>query len=508
MPVLKGSSSPIVGLDIGSSYIKVVEARLGKDRAVVTALGISPTPSDAVDNNVILDPAALGAAIKKLLDEAGIKSKKVVSTIASQSSLVVRIIPVPKMSRSELEETMKWEVERHVPFQPHEIIRDFQPLSRPEDVPEGGQMEVLLAVAQDGFVNQHVAALRAAGLDPVAIDIQPLALSRSLIDLVNGSQPSGDVAVINVGANVSDVNIYRDGVLTFTRPLPLAGNTFTRAISDLMGVPLDVAERLKKEHAHVPEGAHIPQAAEFGGDFDFGMPAGDQTIDFGASQPGADAPFDTEAPAAPPADSMDFAAGGFGAASPGGFRETTEGPVFDLGATAEDEAESARPRQVFDLGDQEPAAAAGSADNPFADTQFSNPFDLSADTHPVPATATGGADAATDQQISDAITPVLGELVTELRRSLDYYRSRPQGQEVSRLILCGGTAALPGLDRFLGAQLGVPVELANPLANVQVAARVDPAYVNQIAPVIPVSLGLAVREMLVDTPSRQGGRKR
>src|SRR5207244_2913474 len=292
MPILKGAGSPVVGLDIGSNYIKVVEARLGKDRAVVTALGVMPTPSDAVDNNVIRDPLVLGAAIKKLLEQSGIKTKKVVSTVASQSSLVVRIIPVPKMSRAELEETMKWEVERHVPFQPNEIIRDFQPLTRPEDVPEGGQMEVLLAVAQDGFVNQHVAALRAAGLEPIAIDIQPLALSRSLLDLANGAGPTGQVAVVNLGANVSEIDIYRNGVLSFTRALPLAGNTFTRAISDLVGAPLDVAERLKKEYAHVPEGAQFTPDTDFGAEFDFGAPR-DQTIDFGA-------PADAGLGAAPP----------------------------------------------------------------------------------------------------------------------------------------------------------------------------------------------------------------
>jgi type IV pilus assembly protein PilM len=508
MPVLKGSGSPILGLDIGSNYIKVVEARLTKDRAVVTALGVMPTPTDAVDNNVILDPAALGAAIKKLLEQTGIKTKKVVSTVASQSSLVVRIIPVPKMSRAELEETMKWEVERHVPFQPNEIIRDFQPLGRPEDVPEGGQMEVLLAVAQDGFVNQHVAALRAAGLDPVAIDIQPLALSRALLDLANGVGPSGDVAVMNLGANVSEVNIYRDGVLSFTRPLPLAGNTFTRAISDMMGVPLDVAERLKKEHGHVPEGASLPQEQEFGGGFDFGTP-GDQTVDFGPPPSQADPLGAAAPPTPPPADTMDFAAGGFGATSPGGFRETTDGPVFEMGGADEEEG-GPKQRQVLNLGEPAYGAAPEPTANPFADTQFANPFDLTGDTHPVPVSDGGGtgADAELDRQIADAITPVLGELVTEVRRSLDYYRSRPTGQEVSRLIICGGTAALPGLDQFLRAQLGLPVEIANPMANVQVAARVDPGYVNEIAPVMPVSLGLAVREMLVDAPSRKGGRKR
>lgn len=506
MPVLKGSGSPVVGLDIGSNYIKVVEARLGKDRAVVTGLGVMPTPTDTVDNNVILDPVGLGAAIRKLLDQSGIKTKKVVSTVASQSSLVVRIIPVPKMTRSELEETMKWEVERHVPFQPSEIIRDFQPLSRPEDVPEGGQMEVLLAVAQDGFVNQHVAALRAAGLEPIAIDIQPLALSRSLLDLSNGSGPTGQVAVVNLGANVSEIDIYRDGVLSFTRALPLAGNTFTRAISDLVGAPLDVAERLKKEYAHVPEGAHFAPEGDFGADFDFGAP-GDQTIDFGApadtgfGAPPAPAPEPEE----PAGEMMDFAAGGFGGSSAGGFRDTPDGPVFDLGASPDDEA-SRKPAQVFDLGAPDPAAEPAAPANPFADSQFGNPFALDTDPHPVPAAASG--EDATRRQIADAITPVLGELVTELRRSLDYYRSRGEGQGAERLILCGGTASMPGLGPFLSAQLGVPVELANPLANVQLGGKIEAGYATEVGPVFPVSLGLAVREMLVDAPSRRGGKKR
>lgn len=506
MPVLKGSGSPVVGLDIGSSYIKVVEARLGKDRPVITALGIMPTPTDAVDNNVILDPVALGAAVRKLLDQVGVKTKKVVSTVASQSSLVVRIIPVPKMNRAELEETMKWEVERHVPFQPSEIIRDFQPLSRPEEVPEGGQMEVLLAVAQDGFINQHVAALKAAGLDPIAIDIQPLALSRALLDLADGGGPTGEVAVANLGANVSEIDIYRDGVLAFTRPLPLAGNTITRAISDLMGVPLDVAERLKKEHAHVPEGAHVPQETEFG-DFDFGMPAGDQTVHFGAPEAESPGAGTGAGAAAPGGETIDFAAGGFGT-SPGGFRDTTEGPVFDQGVSADEEG-GTKPRQVFDLGEaggQEQTPPANPFANPFADTQYANPFDLTGSTHLMPAGA--GGDGQIHQQIADAITPVLGELVTELRRSLDYYRSRGEGAGVQRLILCGGTASLPGLDQFLSAQLGLPVQLANPLVNVQIPPRVDPDYAAEIAPIFPVSLGLAVREMLIDAPARKGGRKR
>jgi type IV pilus assembly protein PilM len=188
---VKGGSGPIVGLDIGSNYIKVVEARLGRGRAEVTALGIFPTPSDVIDNNIVLDPQALGQTIKQALQQAGVTSRRVVSSVAGQSSLVVRIIPVPKMTLSELKETMKWEVERHVPFPADQTVMDYKPLSPPEQVPDGENMDVLLAVAQQDLIDSHVAALQAAGLQPVAIDIEPLATSRALRRGCSGGNGGG-----------------------------------------------------------------------------------------------------------------------------------------------------------------------------------------------------------------------------------------------------------------------------------------------------------------------------
>ena len=89
--------------------------------------------------------------------------------------MVVRVIEVPKMSRQELAETMKWEVERHVPFAQNEIVMDFEPLREPDADPNAQNMEVLLAVAQEELINRHVQTLRLAGLKPMAIDIEPLA---------------------------------------------------------------------------------------------------------------------------------------------------------------------------------------------------------------------------------------------------------------------------------------------------------------------------------------------
>src|SRR5580693_306837 len=106
------ATGPVVGLDIGTQQIKVVELRPSKGGLVVSALGIAPTPVGIMQNNIITDPRLMGQTVKQLLRESNITAKRVVGSVAGQSAVVVRIIEVPKMTDSELKETMKWEVER------------------------------------------------------------------------------------------------------------------------------------------------------------------------------------------------------------------------------------------------------------------------------------------------------------------------------------------------------------------------------------------------------------
>ena len=119
----------MVGLDIGTDSIKVAEAKFARDGITISGLGIARTPEGVFDNELIVDPKALGQAIKALLAESGVKTKKCVSSVSGSSQVVVRVISVPKMNQDELAETMKWEVERHVPFSPQEVVMDFQPLN-------------------------------------------------------------------------------------------------------------------------------------------------------------------------------------------------------------------------------------------------------------------------------------------------------------------------------------------------------------------------------------------
>jgi len=438
------SGGPTVGLDVGSRWIKVAEMAPGRDGPVLRSLGQAPTPPGAMDSNIIVDAKLLGEAVKALLKQTHVSVKNSVSSVSGQSALVVRVIEVPRMSESELAETMKWEVERHVPFSANEVIMDFQPIERPDTPPDSQTMEVLLAVAQQDMVDRHVDMLFAAGLAPSAIDVEPLAAARSLIEL--GPNPYDDrtVAIVNIGANNTDVGIFRAGILAFPRTLPLAGDALTRSISAHLAVPEEQAEELKLTHGEVL----LDQAAQAAPP----PPADDAFLDFSVPGP---------APAAPSAGAM----------------------PFDFSA-----AEPEAPAPVFELGEPVPAAPEP------------------APSVPVPA----HADNSVKAQIFMAMAPVLAELVTELRRSLEYYRGRTTDGRIDEILLCGGTAKLRGLDVFLSQELGLPVRVANPLAHVTVATRsYSEEVLRDMAPSFAVAIGLAARDMVAaPVPAGGGGRGR
>jgi type IV pilus assembly protein PilM len=548
---LKKSGGPIVGLDIGSSFIKACEVDIRGGQANLRGIAVLPTPPDLVVNNEISDPVALGKLIKQVLAQSGIKAKAVVTSVAGTSSLVVRIIEVPKMTQKELQETMKWEIERHVPFAAEQVVMDYQPLSPPEEVPDGQNMEVLLAVAQEALVTMQVKTMQAAGLKPVAIDIEPLASSRALLDLPNGAGPVGTIAIVDVGAQSTDISIYRDGRIAFTRSIQLAGNTLTKAISDVLGQPLAEAERLKKELAAIPEAPAQPQGMgldPFGSDMpalDFGMPEDAGGLPLGGSfgvapTPGASTATDTHSEPeydvagggfstdmfTTPAEGgapADPAASPFGAPAPGAESASPfaalAGPTpganpFDPGAgeataTAPEATATSTHPDGSPFGGPSPFESGGSL---FGGAPGADPFapvdDLGAlggFGSPAPAAPTGAPAAMTEEeylrtQISDAIMPVLHEMVTELRRSLDFYRNRAAGMGAQQVVVCGGTAKLPGLSEFLTINLETPVIVGNPLQYLSIGAKADAAYLQDVGPFFSVSVGLAARELMSDPP--------
>ena len=545
--------SSVVGLDIGNDSIKVAEAKYTKDGISITALGIARTPEGAIENEIIVDPQAMGKAIKAVLAESGIKTKTCVSSVAGQSQVVVRVVDVPKMSREELAETMKWEVEKFS-FSPDGVEMDFQPLDRPGADPDAQNMGVLLAVAQRELVERHVEALTVAGLRPSIVDVELLASGRSLLG--NSQNGAGDdvVAIIDIGANNTEMGIFEGGSLTFpSPPLTIAGVSFTREIASALGQTMEEAEITKKEYAIVDMsgfGAGGPadnHSANGGGSSE---PTSFDTS-FGPGIPFASA-FDVDVPAAAPQEE----APAVDAAPLGGFHDTIDGPVFDspdaIGVPAFDlddvAAAPASAGPSFDLDDSGPGTAAGptfdlgdvgqaEASGPTFDLggddaaqpQAIPAFDLGDDDAVAPATeepvspafdltdmdpvADFGAPVFTqepvqapaaipvqagsmEESVFQAISSVLVDLANELRRSLDYYYVN-NSKMPERIILCGGTAKMPRLGEFLSHELGVPVEVADPVKTLAVnTPAISGPYLREISPLFSVSIGLAIRDMI------------
>jgi type IV pilus assembly protein PilM len=377
------------------------------------------------------------------------------------------------MSDAELAETMRWEVERHVPFAANEVIMDFQRIARADAPPDAQNMEVLLAVAQQDMIDRHVEMLFAAGLSPVAIDVEPLAVCRTYVDMSPDPRAQRTVAVVNIGANNTDIAIFKDGLLAFPRTLPLAGESFTRAIMSQMGLTPDQAEEYKRAYAEIILDQVAQQAP---------AAPSDAFLDFSVPPPADEAPDDASRMP------FDF--------SEPGDTEPTNLQTID--------ATDTQPN-AFDVGD------ASDTGPQFLDEAAPPPVEAPAISNvPAPVPSNDGAKL----QVFSAIAPVVSELVTEVRRSLEYFRGRAFDAEIHEILLCGGSAKIRNLDRLFETELGIPTRIApafQPGGYAEVATKnMSQEVLEELAPVFAVAVGLAARDLVkVQSPvAAGGGRKR
>lgn len=502
-----------VGLDIGSTLMKVAEVRRSNKGLEVIALGLAKTPIEAYENNLIVDVAVLSKAVKALLKDAGISTRQCVSSVSGQSAVVVRVIEVPKMNPAELKETMNYEVERHVPFASSGggVITDYVPIERPEGVADGQNMEVLLAAAQQDTIDRHVEMLFAAGLKPVAIDVEPLAVGRTLLETgpADANQPGHTVAIVNIGASITDVGIYRDKLLCFSRTLPIGGDNFTRAISEHLQVDLETAEKYKYDVGEVILDQFGGQQPAYDPNSNFGGGGGGGFMDFGAPQepipsmttdasPSGRTPFITQGQPTPGTPSSPSGRMPFDFSTPG--ESPPEPTGFDLtGQPAPVNHDSAR-MQVPDH------MEAGFHQPPAQDYSFNPVATPSVDPN-LPVPTSGRADEPLRQHVFAAISPVLVDLAQELKRSIDYYRSRSGDAPVHEVLLVGGSAKLRGLAAYIEGSLdNVPTRIGDPLQNISVTSKqFSVEKLHEVAALFPVSIGLGARD-LMGVPSK--GKKR
>ena len=217
------NSKSIVGLDVGSSSVKAVElVNKGKSgNFELTHLGVAQVAPESIVQGAFLNSSAITDAIREAVENAKIKTKNVAVAVSGHS-VIVKKVSLPSMTRDELEEQIRWEAEQYIPFDVNEVNLDFQILD--SGVGDGeGQMEVLLVAAKKDLIDDYVQVISEAGLVPVAIDVAAFAVENSFQANYEVS-PDDVIALVNIGAQVVNINIVANGVPSFTRDITTAGN--------------------------------------------------------------------------------------------------------------------------------------------------------------------------------------------------------------------------------------------------------------------------------------------
>jgi type IV pilus assembly protein PilM len=247
----------IVGLDIGTTAVRAAELSVRRGRVVLDRLGQQGLPHGAVVDGEVADPRAVTSAIKALWRHARIGGRRVVIGVANQR-VVVRLVDLPWLQPHELQRSLAYQAGDYLPIPVNEAELDYDVVGEYENA--GGQrlLRVLLAAAQKEMLAGHLRAATAAGLQPVGVDLSPIALLRSLGPAAGLAE--GAEALVDVGARITNMVIHDNGLVRFVRILVMGGEDVTATLERVLEVDHETAERTKLA---VSAGGDVdPDAAE------------------------------------------------------------------------------------------------------------------------------------------------------------------------------------------------------------------------------------------------------
>ena len=232
----------LVGLDIGSRYVKAVQLTENSGKYAVSNFGFAE----------ILAPRTAADAILEIFDARKFKTKRVVASVSGRS-VYVRYVNMPQMNDEEIVNAAKYEMGKYIPVEVDEVVHDVQKLGNIESsgTQADPEMRVLLVAARRSFIDDQVAAIEAAGLQPVILDVDAFALGNAyeLGALVNPQSivPGRLIALADIGASKTSVHIMDETGPYFTREIYKGGDDFTGAIAARTGLESHDAEALKRD---------------------------------------------------------------------------------------------------------------------------------------------------------------------------------------------------------------------------------------------------------------------
>jgi len=234
-----GRKPTTFGLDIGTSVVKAVELVQSKGGLALKSFATVPLPRDVIAEGTIREPQVVTDAIKECVEKAGISGTSAVISVSGREAIVKRV-PLPKVTAKELGDAIQLEAEHHIPFAIDDVFLDYQVVSQ-----SANAMSVVLVATKKVKVLEYVAAVEAAGLDAVVVDLDAFAIQNQF-ELSSPGEGTDAVALIDIGASVMKTNVIHAGACIFARDVPFGGNNYTDAIAQRLNVSAEMAEAAKQ----------------------------------------------------------------------------------------------------------------------------------------------------------------------------------------------------------------------------------------------------------------------
>lgn len=232
---------PLVGLDIGSSSVKAVELRKVKSGYELLHAGIEPLASDTVVDGAIMDALSVSDSIAKIFVDKKIKTKTVATSVSGHS-VIVKKISLPAMTEEEMEESIQWEAEQHIPFDIADVNLDYQVL---DGQGSSSTTDVLLVAVKKDKILNHTNVITQAGKVPLVVDIDAFAVQNAF-EANYHPAPNATIALLNIGASIMNIVVTKGGTPLFSRDVSVGGNQFTDALQKEMNLSFEEAEEVKK----------------------------------------------------------------------------------------------------------------------------------------------------------------------------------------------------------------------------------------------------------------------
>ncbi len=264
----------IVGVDVGTSTIKLVELDVGRSSTSLVSFAIAPMPAQTFSSGDILNPQAVGEVIRQLLNQVKTKRTSAACGLGG-SSVIVKRISIPKMDENLISEQIRWEAEQYVPYDINEVNLGYEIIRKSAN---SESIDLLLIAAVQGHVFKYAEALQIAGLNCDVVDVNGFALA-NCFKKNYGEMEGQTIALLNIGAAATNMVILENSEIVFSRDIAVGGMTYSHDLQKGLNVSLEEAEAIKlsvsngqaapQEAAGLLEATHEAVVEEIKGSFDF-----------------------------------------------------------------------------------------------------------------------------------------------------------------------------------------------------------------------------------------------